>query len=150
HAITEQKPFDLELRFKGEDGKEIWVRAVGNPIVQNGRVVQVRGTFQDISHIHEVEVALQESEVLFQSLADNVSGLIWMTAPNGKGLYFNHRWIEFTGRSTPSSTSTPWQDLIHADDWREAETRLLQALVDHRPYERTFRLRRHDGEYRWI
>ncbi len=148
-AIEEQKPYDAEFRFITAKGREMWVRAQGSPQISNGRVTQVMGTVQDITRLHIVEEALQESEGLFHSLSDNVPGLIWMSNPKGRGIYFNRRWSQFTGLS-PTASGTDFKDLIHPEDWIEAERALQKALVGKTAFERTFRLRDSSGQYRWI
>ncbi len=71
-AVNEAKPYDLELEFISATGRRRWVRTIGRPIVENGRVVLVRGALQDITARKEAERALQESEAHYRSLFENM------------------------------------------------------------------------------
>jgi len=71
-AIGEAKPYDLELEFISATGRHKWVRTIGRPIVENGRVVLVRGALLDITARKKAEQALQESEAHYRSLFENM------------------------------------------------------------------------------
>ncbi len=70
-AVELGKPYDLELAFRSTKGLLKWVRTIGRPVVENGRVVKVWGTLQDISERKRVEQALLLSEEKFSKLFDS-------------------------------------------------------------------------------
>ncbi len=92
--------------------------------------------------------ALQESERLFRSMAESSPGFVWTTDANGVVNYLNGTWQRFTGRGAPFHESR--DESIHPDDRDEAERVFWQALSRREPFRAHYRLRRADGEYRWV
>ncbi|WP_158277425.1 PAS domain S-box protein [Opitutus sp. ER46] len=64
-AIEEGKPYDLELQITTAANRQKWVRTIGHALAENGQVVCVRGSFQDITERKQMELALRESEQRF-------------------------------------------------------------------------------------
>jgi PAS domain S-box-containing protein len=96
------------------------------------------------------EVAERESEARFRLMADAAPVLIWTTGVDKKCTYLNRPWLEYTGRPLDRQLGDGWADGVHAED-REACLRVYWTSFDRRlPFEMTYRLLRHDGEYRWI
>jgi PAS domain S-box-containing protein len=71
-ALESGKPYDLELEMITARGSHKWVRTIGRPVTEEGRVVKVQGTFQDITERKKSEEALRESEQRYRSLFDNM------------------------------------------------------------------------------
>ncbi len=65
-AITEGRPFDLEVEFVNPHGESLWVRTIGRPGMENGRVVKVSGNLIDITAQKHMEKELRESDEKFQ------------------------------------------------------------------------------------
>lgn len=59
-AVTEAIPYDIELKFFRFDGTPIWVRTIGNPVLENGQVVRVTGIIMDITERKQMESSLRE------------------------------------------------------------------------------------------
>jgi PAS domain S-box-containing protein len=96
------------------------------------------------------EESLRESERRFRSLADTAPVLVWMAGPDKSCDFFNKGWLDFTGRSLAEECGNECFQGVHPDD-REQCRRIYTSSFDHRQtYEAEYRLRRHDGEYRWI
>ena len=97
-----------------------------------------------------VAAALVESESRFRVMADTTPVKVWMAAPDGLRDWFNLRWLRFTGRTLMQEAGHGWLDGLYPDDrapWQEA----WQAAFDRREgLEVEYRLRRQDGEYRWV
>lgn len=72
-ALTQGDAFDLELRFLTATGTPLWVRAIGRPIVEGGKITRLIGVFQDISHRKQAEEALRESEERFRLAFENAN-----------------------------------------------------------------------------
>ncbi len=94
-------------------------------------------------------LALEDSQARFSALADAMPQMVWSTLPDGFHDYYNARWYEFTGVPVGSTDGEAWTGMLHADDQQRAWTRWRHSLETGEPYEIEYRLRRHDGEYRW-
>lgn len=89
--------------------------------------------------------AMRDSEERFRSLAESLPQMVWSSPASGVVDYFSQRWADFTGRSIGDLIGRGYRDLIHPDDLEMIAK--VRAKGDwSRPV--TFRLRRHDGEYR--
>jgi PAS domain S-box-containing protein len=93
--------------------------------------------------------ALQNAGAAFHALADSMPQMIWSTLPDGDHDYYNARWYEFTGVAPGSTDGEGWAGMFHAEDQAEAWKRWSHSLSTGEPYEVEYRLRRHDGVYRW-
>lgn len=94
--------------------------------------------------------ALQSSDEAFHALADTMPQMVWSTLPNGDHDYYNARWYQFTGVPSGSTDGDGWEDMFHADDLAEAQTRWSHSLKTGEPYEVEYRLRHSSGSYRWV
>jgi PAS domain S-box-containing protein len=94
--------------------------------------------------------ALRESEVRFRNVADTAPVLIWMSGTNKEGVFFNKSWLEFTGRSVDQELGEGWLEGVHADDLAHCIDICGTAFEKREPFTIEFRLRRKDGEYRWL
>jgi PAS domain S-box-containing protein len=76
--------------------------------------------------------------------------LTWMSDANKRCTYVNAAWMAFTGRALETALADGWREAIHPDDLPRCLEVLDAAFEGHQPYTLEYRLRRHDGEYRWI
>ena len=84
------------------------------------------------------------------SLFEHFPTLIWRAGTDTRCNYFNKTWLEFTGRSLAEEVGNGWTKGIHADDFDRCVRTYLEHFAVRTPFEMEYRLRRHDGEYRWI
>ena len=109
--------------------------------------------FHRVKELKESESALREiyeGEARFQLAADFASMMIWMSEIDGLITYFNETWLDFTGRSMEQEKGNGWTQGVHPDDLQRCLDTYKQAFDRHEGYKREYRLRRYDGEYRWI
>lgn len=83
------------------------------------------------------------------AIADAMPQMVWSTRSDGHHDYFNSRWYEFTGVPEGSTDGEGWSDVFHPADQERAWARWRRCLATGEPYEVEYRLRRHDGVYRW-
>ncbi|MFN6461994.1 MAG: PAS domain S-box protein [Nostoc sp. DedVER02] len=114
------------------------------------------------SYINQIiveEKVIQQDEKVFCQQADSASLMIWMAGCNALYCYLNSNWLEFTGthlkidRSASArgqEISNVWTSSIHPKDRRQCKNIYLKAFTSHNSFQRQYRLRRADGEYRWI
>ncbi len=93
---------------------------------------------------------LQESEQHFRNLANGGSTLIWTSGLDQGCNYFNEPWLRFTGRRLDDELGSGWTEGVHPDDLATCLATYQSAFGARRPFSMEYRLRRADGEYRWL
>jgi PAS domain S-box-containing protein len=162
--------FTPGLREIGESGREEMVRFIRGEAhaiaahyqrtKKDGTVIEVRShfgsddsvvrTYTDVTARVEAERALRESETRFRSMADGAPALIWLADREGQSVWFNQRWLEYTGETGAQALAGIWINRIHPDDYAPAQEVFAQAFAQQRPYDIEFRVRRADGHWAWI
>jgi PAS domain S-box-containing protein len=99
---------------------------------------------------HHAETAARESEDRFRRLADTAPLMIWMSESDARRTYFNRRWLELTGRGPDEDLGEDWADSVHPDDRALAVESYRAAAAERLPFTIDYRLRRWDGENRWV
>jgi PAS domain S-box-containing protein len=163
-CLERRVPLEVEYRVLRPDGSEGWV--VANCATSpdgEGRPARMIVVCRDVTarkvveqerrrlelHMQEQEVRLA-SEERFRSLADNVPALIWRSGLENEGVYFNKTWLDFTGRSLEQELGFGWVESVHPED-RQPSVEICDASFRRRePLAMQLRLRRRDGEYRWV
>jgi PAS domain S-box-containing protein len=82
----------------------------------------------------------------FESIADLLPQIVWISGPDGTVTYTNQRWADYSGTPSPAES---WLDFVHPDDVPVAVDRRAKAIEHDTDFEAEFRLRRADGIYRW-
>lgn len=93
---------------------------------------------------------VRDLDVRFRTMADHAPVLLWMARTDGLCDFFNQGWLDFTGRTLEQEFGNGWAEGVHAEDFQAAMQTYLDAFVARRRFAMHYRLRRHDGEYRWI
>jgi PAS domain S-box-containing protein len=96
-AIGEQKPFDVVCKFITAKGKQRWVRASGNPVIENGKTTRLIGMFQDITHQKEVEDTIRQAQHFSDSLINNLPVGFALLDRDLRQAKVNKAFIEMTG-----------------------------------------------------
>ena len=94
--------------------------------------------------------SVQESERRFRLVANTAPVMIWMSGPDKLCNYFNQPWLDFTGRSLEAELGNGWSEGVHPDDLKDCLGTYTLAFDLRESFRMEYRLRRHDGEYRWV
>ncbi|HXW62241.1 MAG TPA: PAS domain S-box protein, partial [Candidatus Acidoferrales bacterium] len=140
-----------DYRIVLPDGTIKHLHAIAHPVRNElGEVVEVVGTSMDVTERKLTEEALRESEERFRLVANTAPVMIWMSGTDMLCTYLNQAWLDFTGRSLEHELGNGWTEGLYPGDlerWLDIETK---AIGRRESYQMEYRVRRHDGEYRWI
>ena len=98
----------------------------------------------------QLEQQIRETESRFKNMADAAPVLLWMSRSDGLCTFFNQTWLDFTGRSLEEEWGVGWAEGVHFEDFQRCMDTYIDAFNDRKVFEMEYRLRRHDGVYRWI
>ncbi len=128
--------------------KDYSVRATKSSGDELGFVTESFNSMLDQIELHHA--VLSESEERFRVVADSAPVLIWLADRDERCTWFNQHWLNFTGRPMARELGLGWRDNVHADDLERCRETYAAAFAAQRPFRLEFRLRHHDGEYRWL
>jgi len=134
-----------------KDGKRINFCVTMSPIRNaEGEIVGSFNIGRDITARKKAEAALREKEENFRVVAHTAPVMIWISDVHKLCTFFNAGWLEFTGRSLESELGNGWSEGVHPEDLPACLETYTRTFDRRESFSMEYRLRRHDGEYRWI
>lgn len=106
--------------------------------------------FVEITGIKATERKLRESEELFASAINTSPALVWISGTDKLCTWFNQPWLQFTGRTLEQERGAGWTEGLHPEDRERCLAKYDGAFDRREEFSMEYRLRRHDGEYRWV
>jgi PAS domain S-box-containing protein len=98
----------------------------------------------------EAQQQLAAEQERSRFILEAVPVMVWTATSAGERDYFNPRWLQFTGRALAEELHGGWRVGIHPDDQARVRSIWEQAVATSQPYQVEYRLRRFDGDYRWV
>lgn len=134
-----------------ETGRRGRFEASCSPLrAENGAVDGGIVVLRDVTAADQTRDLLLESERRFRAMADSAPVLLWMAREDALCTFFNERWLTFTGRTLEEERGVRWAEGVHFEDFQRCMDTYFEAFKLRRPFEMEYRLRRSDGQYRWL
>ncbi|HXJ89115.1 MAG TPA: ABC transporter substrate binding protein [Candidatus Binatia bacterium] len=150
-ARESRKPYAAEFRVIRDDESVRWLTARGKFYYANsGGAERMVGMSLDITDRKLAEQQVRESEERFRLVANKAPVMIWMSGSDKLCNYFNKPWLDFTGRTLEQELGNGWAEGVHHEDLASCLKTYSEAFDKREQFEMEYRLRRHDGDYRWI
>ncbi len=136
--------------LRGADGSYRWFLSRAEPVRDGtGTILRWFGTNTDITGQIEAETRIRHSAQRFQTVLDASADVIWVASARGELQPPQPSWQAYTGQTEDDYVDGGGINAVHPDD-REAVANLWQAaLEDRSAFHAEFRIRRHDGEWRF-
>ncbi|WP_167855129.1 PAS domain-containing sensor histidine kinase [Hymenobacter wooponensis] len=142
--------WSFEYRMRRHDGQYRWMlsralpelHAPDKPVFWHGAVTEVHDQ-------RELAEALRRGEAELRFLADSIPQLIWTATAEGFIDYYNQHTGDYTGLSAQELGPTGWVALLDPTEQAAAARRWVHCVASGDAYEGLYRMRRHDGQYRW-
>lgn len=150
NAIHHAQAYDYQAQLVSRDGHCHWVRSIGQPVVdESGQVVRIEGSFMDITAWKAAEEARNDSLLRFKQLAESMPLFVWTAQADGTMNYVTQSFFDYIGYPGVLAQHGQWFDMLHPDDRGQCEATWQESIRTGQPYRCEYRIRRHDGVYRW-
>ena len=141
----------FEYRLRRQDGSYRWLEESAAPSFDiNGKVLGYVGSCVDITERRNAEASLRIGEARIRALVDSLPQLLWANRADGFCDYLSPQWLAFTGAPAESHKGEGWFDAVHPEDRDYVRLSWREAVRGGLPFDVKYRIRRHDGVWRWF
>jgi PAS domain S-box-containing protein len=149
--VDKKVSYSIEYRLKRYDGEYRWVEDSGKPICgMDGEYGGYIGVLHDITDRKKYEESLERMNDFSFRMLENFPTLMWRTNLNGKCIYVDKHFVEFTGKSKERAFGFQWLDLLHPEDRERFYEELITAFEHYAPNDTEVRMLHKSGQYRWV
>lgn len=133
------------------DGRRSTILANVSPVWNaSGAVAGAVVCFRDVTALKKAEKEARERDREFRTIAELVPDLIWSNTPEGRRVWHNQRWTDYTGQLPEQAAGRRWLQAIHPDDRARAIDSTARSVATGEPLRQERRIRAKDGTYRWF
>lgn len=146
---TQFNGFEVTHKFEGIGKKVLLLN--GRKVTQKTNLQQfILLAIEDITEHRQAEKLLEEREAWLRKMSDNVPVMIWVAGADKNFNYLNKTWLAYTGRNLFKETGIGWTEGVHKNDLEHVLSTYHASFAHHNPFTIEYRMKRYDGEYRWI
>lgn len=150
--------FKVSYRYRKQNGDYAYVLDRGTLLKDDqGVPYRMIGAMMDVTKLEQSQQQLQQKNTeletilrQFRFVTDFIPQIVWSSQPDGNIDFFNQQWSAYTGYSNDVSKGNQWMPVLHPDDWDRSWRQWQHCLKTGELYETEYRMRRHDGVYRWF
>jgi PAS domain S-box-containing protein len=140
-----------EIMNRAKSGAFYWVSTTIVPFLDAaGRPLRYVAVRTDITQRKALEDALRASEQHFRAFVESLPQLLWTTRGDGACDYLSPQWVSYTGVPEHEQLGAAWLERLHPDDRERVAREWTHVLPAGLAFDVEFRIRRHDGAYRWF
>ncbi|MGJ0426107.1 PAS domain S-box protein [Methylocystis sp.] len=150
-TLASGQPVEHEWRVVWPDGSVHWIAGRFQGFKDAaGKPVRLTGVNIDVSERKRVEKALRDSELRYRSFVEAASAITWSCPPSGLHEQPQQEWMAFTGQTAEEMLGDGWTKVVHPDDLEAVAAQWRAAVARGEPFWSEHRIRRHNGEWRWM